>query len=373
MCDVKRTKLAKYGKGLKSIDNFFSPRSEVKGVGKGHPTETKTTELSTLEYKLVYVDGLSRAEARHVAMATMASLKEVSTTQQTPADEDQDALPSNQTSQHAWSGNDEDNHPDYPILLSIPACSKIPPHELEVLHEMWARGDVVVDGGPPFGVQLKHVDFERLLSPGIGVSGWLNDTIMDFIGKIVNTINPNCYVFTTFMRECFLMGKEKGRRAIRRVCEKVWKKVAEDGSSKTSVPEGWLFPLIRDGDPHWWLLYADVGAKYYNIIDPFSPNSAAPERRVQVAQELLSWVLTALFGKRITMDDMEYFPVYNYVLPAQEDGYNCGVFVGLYMAMLARNLINYKWPLDIDEYRWRLAIAFERNDPECFLESQHQP
>ena len=73
------------------------------------------------------------------------------------------------------------------------------------------------------------------------------------------------------------------------------------------------------------------------------------------------------------MDDMEFYPVYNYVLPAQEDGYDFGVFVGLYMAMLARNCINYKWPLDIDEYRWRLVIAFERNDPELFLETQHQP
>jgi Ulp1 family protease len=141
---------------------------------------------------------------------------------------------------------------------------------------------------------------------------------------------------------------------------------------KTSVPEGWLFPLIRDGDPHWWLLYADVGAKTNCVIDPLSPNSAAPDRRVQVAQELLEWVLRAMFGKRITFEEMEYFPQYNYVLPAQLDGYNCGVYVGLYMTMFARNIINYRWPLEIDEYRWRLAVAFERNDPEVFLETQHQ-
>ena len=80
-----------------------------------------------------------------------------------------------------------------------------------------------------------------------------------------------------------------------------------------------------------------------------------------------------MFGSRITFEEMEYFPNYNYVLPAQQDGYNCGVYVGLYMTMLARNIINYRWPLEIDEYRWRLAVAFERNDPEIFLESQHQP
>ena len=66
-------KLAKHGKGLKSIERFFSPQSAVKCAGEGGKTKSNTTELSTLEYKLVYVDGLSRAEARHVAMATMAS------------------------------------------------------------------------------------------------------------------------------------------------------------------------------------------------------------------------------------------------------------------------------------------------------------
>ena len=116
-----------------------------------------------------------------------------------------------------------------------------------------------------------------------------------------------------------------------------------------------------------------MGARTYCVIDPFSPNSAAPERRVQVAEELLKWVLRAMFGNRITFEEMEYFPNYNYVLPAQQDGYNCGVYVGLYMTMLARTIINYRWPLEIDEYRWRLAVAFERNDPEIFLESQHQP
>ena len=231
----------------------------------------------------------------------------------------------------------------------------------------------MVDGGPPFGVQLKHADLERLLSPGTGVQGWINDTIMDFIGKIVNSINPQAYVFSSYMRESFLMSNEKGRRALRRVCEKVWRKVKEDGSSHTGVPDVWLFPLIRDGDPHWWLLYADMGATTYCVIDPFSPNSAAPDRRVQVAQELLAWVLRAMFGKRITFEQMEYFPIYNYVLPQQLDGYNCGVYVGLYMAMFARNIINYRWPLEIDEYRWRLAVAFERNDPEVFLQTQHQP
>ena len=91
--------LGNYGKGLKSVEKFFSPQSEVKlGVDAGNST-SKTKELSTLEYKLVYIDGLSRAEARHVAMATMASLQPVQQPQHSPVQEG--VLCSNESSQYA--------------------------------------------------------------------------------------------------------------------------------------------------------------------------------------------------------------------------------------------------------------------------------
>ena len=89
---------------------------------------------------------------------------------------------------------------------------------------------------------------------------------------------------------------------------------------------------------------------------------------MDVAKELLQWVLSAVYGpKDATFDEMEYFPQYFYKLPQQSDGYNCGVYVSLYMTMLARNLITYDWKEDIDSFRWKLALALEKKNPEMFL------
>ena len=85
----------------------------------------------------------------------------------------------------------------------------------------------------------------------------------------------------------------------------------------------------------------------------------------------LQWVLCALYGKALSFEEMEYIPEYIYSLPQQEDGYNCGIFVCLYMTMLARNSITYDWPEQIDRFRCKLAVALEKNDPEAFLISPH--
>ena len=261
----------------------------------------------------------------------------------------------------------EDRKYGFVALLGSPACHGLEKEDVDVLNDMWARDPVVMEVGGTNGLVMSHWDLKRLLHTGDGVDGWLNDVLMDFAGKLVNTINPECYVFTTYMRECFLMGKERGYRALRKLCKNAWARDQEGGKALTVVPDVWLFPLIRAGDPHWWLLYADVGGRQYYVLDPYSPNSAAPAHRVRVAQELLQWVLCALYGKSLCFEEMEYIPNYIYTLPQQDDGYNCGIYVCLYMTMLARNLITYQWPDEIDIFRCKLANALEKNDPEALL------
>jgi hypothetical protein len=185
------------------------------------------------------------------------------------------------------------------------------------------QGPIIIDGAPPFGVQLKRQDFERLLTPGQGSQGWVNDVIMDFMGNLVNKVHSQRYVFHSYLRECFLLGPEKGRRALVRVVKKMWGRRNDE-----------------------------------------------PEERVRVAQELLRWVLRVLFANRVSIDEFEYEVEYIYQLPTQVDGYNCGIYVGLYMLMISRNIINYTWPTDMDTFRWRLALAIEYNDPEVFLDTQ---
>ena len=218
---------------------------------------------------------------------------------------------------------------------------------------------------------MKRQDLQRLLSPGAGPAGWVNDVIMDFMGNLVNKVHSQRYVFHSYLRECFLLGPEKGRRALVRVVKKMWgRRNDETGLLETVVPDEWYFPLTRDGDPHWWLMHVDVEGRTYRILDPFCPNRGAPEERVKVAQELLRWVLRVLFGNRVSIDEFEYEVEYIYHLPNQVDGYNCGIYVGLYMLMISRNIINYTWPTDMDTFRWRLALAIEYNDPEVFLDTQ---
>ena len=108
----------------------------------------------------------------------------------------------------------------FPVMLTTPLCVDIPPHELNVLKKMWGRGDIIIMGQPPYGVQMKRQDLQRLLSPGAGPAGWVNDVIMDFMGNLVNKVHSQRYVFHSYLRECFLLGPEKGRRALVRVVKK---------------------------------------------------------------------------------------------------------------------------------------------------------
>ena len=86
-------------------------------------------------------------------------------------------------------------------------------------------------------------------------------------------------------------------------------------------------------------------------------------------QELLTWVLQALFNnKHKTIDDFQFYSSYLYTLPVQKDGYNCGIYVGLYMAMIAQNNIQYSWPEDMQQFRYKLALAIEHNDVDYFFQ-----
>ena len=382
----KAATIGTFGKDSKPITSYFSQSQDTSPRKKQQP-DGHANALLQMEHKLMAQEGLSRTEARHVAMATMASLEgagnkveEVNNfssmegaVKQEEVEKCSAGLSGRQQSITSVEGKEYDDE-DLPLLLSTPACKDIPTYELSQLYSMWGRGPIIVDAAPPFGVQLKRQDFERLLSPGQGPQGWVNDVIMDFIARLVNKIRPDRYVFHSYIRECFLLGPEKGRRALLKIVSKVWAQRDDDtGALKTVIPDEWFFPLIRDGDPHWWVMHVDVGGRNYRVLDPFCPNRRAPVERVRVAEELLTWVLRALYKSKIKLDEFEYDAEYLYTLPAQADGYNCGIYVGIYMLMISRNLINYKWPQNMDEFRWRLALALDTNDPEIFVPSQMLP
>ena len=86
------------------------------------------------------------------------------------------------------------------------------------------------------------------------------------------------------------------------------------------------------------------------VLDPFSPNTEAPQSRVSAAKELLAWVLGAVYKRhKKTIEMFDSYPNYMSKLPAQKDSFNCGIY-GLYTVMLARNSIEYYWPADMQQF-----------------------
>jgi len=192
--DLQKQILASQGSTAQPIKAFFSRSQEPKVPSRSPQKKQVENELSVVEINLVR-DGLSRTEARQVAAAMKASLRD-------------GGGQSVANTEHAQQkiGCSVGGHDAKSFLETMSVSHNFQPEELEVLERMWAREDVVIRyGGPPAGLIMKHVDLVRLLDMGGGISGWLNDVIMDFVGCMVNSINIECHVFSTYLRECFLM------------------------------------------------------------------------------------------------------------------------------------------------------------------------
>ena len=74
--------------------------------------------------------------------------------------------------------------------------------------------------------------------------------------------------------------------------------------------------------------------------------------------------------KKLLLQNLS-IPEFEYKLPAQRDGFNCGVFVSLYMLVIARGLTEYEISGPIDHFRWKLALALEKKNTELFLPTPH--
>ena len=53
--------------------------------------------------------------------------------------------------------------------------------------------------------------------------------------------------------------------------------------------------------------------------------------------------------KKLLLQNLS-IPEFEYKLPAQRDGFNCGVFVSLYMLVIARGLTEYEISGPIDNF-----------------------
>jgi len=133
-----------------------------------------------------------------------------------------------------------------------------------------------------------------------------------------------------------------------------------------------VVPDDSGGGPSLVVVVCKCGWKVYGVLDPLTPHLEPPRARVTAAKELLQWVLGVVFKEQLTIEDMEYLPRTVYTYPQQDDGYSCGIYVGLYMVMIARSLLNYSWPV-MWNFRYKLALAIEKDDVNVFLPPQMNP
>ena len=97
--------------------------------------------------------------------------------------------------------------------------------------------------------------------------------------------------------------------------------------------QGWeaqtlLLPMAKNNQ-HWILIYIDCVAHTFWVFDPFTPDQPS-EENLNIA-ELICGFLQGEFG-------LEQFnkhkPDFCHSLPVQKDGYNCGIFVLIYLYII---------------------------------------
>ena len=101
------------------------------------------------------------------------------------------------------------------------------------------------------------------------------------------------------------------------------------GSYATLNQAKYIFPVNHHGN-HWIIVYADLRKGYICAINPMNPNTADDHSRF-LANRIAAF-LNALFDTRLSYVNMDTY------LPKQRDGYNCGIYILMYMLLFCLHL-----------------------------------
>ena len=140
------SRIGEFGKDSSPIKSFFSQPAKLKSPRKDAKPDPQAQSLLELEQNLVSVEGITRTEARHLAMATMASLQGANVEGDLEAAET--GVGVGEGKGLGVEGKDGVEE-QFLVMLTTTLCQDIPPHELNVLKNMWGRGDIIIDGQPP--------------------------------------------------------------------------------------------------------------------------------------------------------------------------------------------------------------------------------
>jgi len=97
--------------------------------------------------------------------------------------------------------------------------------------------------------------------------------------------------------------------------------------------QGWeahtlLLPMAKYNQ-HWILIYIDCVAHTFWVFDPFTPDQPS-EENLNIA-DLICGFLQNKFG--LQQFNIQ-IPDFCHILPVQKDGYNCGIFVLIYLYII---------------------------------------
>ena len=180
-------------------------------------------------------------------------------------------------------------------------------------------------------------ELRRLLCPS-GRQAWLNDQVLSMFAALVNAHaqNTKSYVFSPLLfpiicRDLKLGSDKSTSRWITKSLQKSGLLNLDGICDQTRLL---LFPMCLEHKDHWVLGVIDVANSEAFVVNPFhTAKSNAVE--MKIIKDLVG--LLQSFKKPLSLHRFKFtFPETNaYPLTQQMDGYNCGVYVCLYILHFA--------------------------------------
>ena len=148
---------------------------------------------------------------------------------------------------------------------------------------------------------------------------WLDDDIVNEFSNILMKKYPDIYIYPTFFNLSFFTLK-RGYQQVMKFDK------CEDSFSKRLV----MFPMLEHC--HWFLCVHQPNENILYILDPYGKENSVDkilEKHTTLLSKLEEEFLKPHYEKKKSKDLQDLFKtvVLPPLIPTQEDGYNCGVFM----------------------------------------------
>ena len=206
------------------------------------------------------------------------------------------------------------------------------------------------------GVKFGKDDLSRLMRNG-GKAAWQNDTTISLVSILLNRHYGErkvvCFNSFLVIKITKVAGhisnpcKETAMSWIRKQLRLL------GGLGLDGIEADKLLIPFNSNNSHWILFVVDLTQRTAYAVDPYTPNKASKEN-VRITNEIVKLLLSMpdlkLKKKGIKVQERNKL-----TLPSQHDGYNCGVFVCLYMALIVFDTFPHLTTEAVPKYRAFIA------------------